>query len=101
MRHRGEELALGAAQRLDLREPPGVVDGPLLPLHSLSEVPGNLGKADERSVVVPQRGDDDVRPKPRAVLSYAPSFVLDPPVPLHNLQLPLRLSRALVYFGIE
>jgi hypothetical protein len=43
------------------------------------EIARDFGKSDERSSIVAQRGDDDVRPKPRAVLSNAPPLVLEPP----------------------
>src|SRR5205823_9708445 len=68
---------------------------------ALREVAGDLGEADERAVVVPQRRDRDVRPEPRAVLADAPAFVLDVSLGLRDVEQLLRLAAGDVLGWVE
>src|SRR5690606_34623999 len=61
--------------------------------HPRREIPGDLAEAAEVSRGVPEGGDDDVRPEPRAVLAHAPTFVLDPTELERELELAPRFAR--------
>jgi hypothetical protein len=79
----------GEAHRLLLRRPP------------IGEVARDFREADYLAALVAQRRDDHVRPEARAVLSDAPSLVLEPAMVSRGHELHLRLPRRDVRRGIE
>jgi hypothetical protein len=42
------------------------------------EIPGQLHKASQLSRLVAHCGDNNMRPKARAILAYSPAFILEP-----------------------
>src|SRR6188472_3291258 len=73
----------------------------LLPSSPRREVSRHLGEADELAARIAERGDDDVRPEPRAILANAPSFVRGLSLTLGHEQLGLGLSGRQILGGIE
>src|SRR5689334_14364120 len=75
----------------------GLFDGELAAalfrLAAQREIPRDFRVADERSVRVPYRREDDVGPEQRAVLSDAPPFILESPVSRGHLELVPREPR--------
>ena len=86
--HQQPEALLALAQRFLVRPPPG-------------EVAGDLGKAQELTVGVAQRGDHDIRPEPRAVLAQAPSLVLEAALHARDAELVRRPAPRHVLGRIE
>src|SRR5208337_4989274 len=53
---------------------------------SFREIACHLREADDVSLRVLQRRDDDARPETRAVLAHAPALVLEAPVTMESLE---------------
>ena len=51
----------------------------LLGVAPRGQIPCDLREAEERSVLIMERSDDDVRPEPCSVFAHAPAFILDAP----------------------
>src|SRR6185437_12419827 len=68
---------------------------------SLREVARDLGETDDRAGRVVQRGDDDVGPEKRAVLSDAPALVLEAPLDPRHSQLVAGLVRVKIGLRIK
>ncbi len=88
---------MGRQHLLGARQP----DAVLLGLLSFGEVAGDLTKPDELPSFVAKRGDDDVRPKARAVLANAPTLILEASDARRFLELVLPLAGAVILFRIE
>src|SRR5207302_1085190 len=68
---------------------------------SRREIARDFREAYERAVRVAQHRDDHVGPEARAVLAYAPAFILAAPLLGRDLQLALWFPGAYVLLGIE
>lgn len=99
--HGGQKLALRYVGGFSLRESPRIRDCPLLCRAPFGEITCDLRESHERAVVVPDCCYDDVRPEGRAVLADADAFVLEAAISCGDLELPRRLARDDVLFGIE
>jgi hypothetical protein len=72
-----------------------------LGLALLGDVPRDLGEADELTLLIADRINDDARPEAAAVFAHAPTFDLEFSVPLRLLQRKRRQSGAPILFRVE
>ena len=70
---------------------PGLLER-FLGLHSLGEVAGHFGEADNAAVAVFGCGDDNIGPKAGAVLAESPAFIFDAAVLDRDGKLALRFA---------
>ena len=73
----------------------------LLRLFALGDVSGDLRVSNDRARIVADRVDDDVRPKARSILAYAPAFILEPSFALGGVEGVLRIAGRAILIGIE
>src|SRR6266852_9380176 len=72
-----------------------------LSLPPFSYVAGDFSVANQLSIIVPDRVDDDVGPKPAAVLADAPAFFFHSTIALDGFQHLLRLARFPIFIRVE